>query len=152
MSKETIKHMAQNKLVDGLVIAKGENKQCETCAVSKVTRSSHPKRQTAHATKPGLVLHMDTVGPMSETSLGGANYYVLCKDEFSSYRKVFFVEHKSEIPRLIKKVINESKLETGNDVLKICTDNGTEFKNKEVEAFLEKRGISHTLSAAYTPQ
>lgn len=152
ISKETIKYMAENKLVDGLVIANDRSSQCEVCAESKITRCSHPTRKSIKANKPGVVLHFDTVGPMSETSLGGANYYVLCKDEFSSYRKVAFVSNKSEIPLYVKQFINETKLETGNSVLKICTDNGTEYKNREVDEFLAKDGTLHDLSAVYTPQ
>ena len=37
-------------------------------------------------------------------------------------------------------------------VQKIRTDNDTEFKNKVLDAYLESVGISHTFSAAPTPQ
>lgn len=97
ISKETILYMAKNKIVDGLVIANNKSSQCEACSESKITRCSHPMRNTIKADKPGLVLHFDTVGPISKESLGGSNYFVLCKDEFSSYRKVAFVCNKSEV-------------------------------------------------------
>lgn len=49
-------------------------------------------------------------------------------------------------------MINETKLETGNSVLKVCADNGTEFRKKGMVEFQEKNGIINALSAPYTPQ
>jgi transposase InsO family protein len=37
-------------------------------------------------------------------------------------------------------------------VKKIRSDNGTEFKNTQVEDFLDEEGIKHKFSAPYTPQ
>ena len=35
---------------------------------------------------------------------------------------------------------------------KIRSDNGSEFKNLQVEEYLEEEGIKHEFSAPYTPQ
>jgi transposase InsO family protein len=37
-------------------------------------------------------------------------------------------------------------------VKKISSDNGSEFKNLQVEEYLEKEGIKHEFFASYTPQ
>jgi transposase InsO family protein len=37
-------------------------------------------------------------------------------------------------------------------VKKIRSDNGSEFKNLQVEEFLEEEGIKHEFSTPYTPQ
>jgi transposase InsO family protein len=37
-------------------------------------------------------------------------------------------------------------------VKKIRSDNGSEFKNLQVEEYLEEEGIKHEFSAPYTPQ
>jgi transposase InsO family protein len=37
-------------------------------------------------------------------------------------------------------------------VKKIRSDNGSEFKNLQVEEYLEEEGIKHKFSAPYTPQ
>jgi transposase InsO family protein len=37
-------------------------------------------------------------------------------------------------------------------IKKIRSDNGTEFKNTQVEDFLDEEGIKHEFSAPYTPQ
>jgi hypothetical protein len=49
---------------------------------------------------------------------------------------------------LFKRAQNEFELE----VKKIRSDNGSEFKNLQVEEFLEEEGIKHEFSAPYTPQ
>ena len=40
----------------------------------------------------------------------------------------------------------------GHISLSIRSDNGSEFKNLQVEEFLEEEGIKHEFSAPYTPQ
>jgi transposase InsO family protein len=37
-------------------------------------------------------------------------------------------------------------------IKKIRRDNGTEFKNSQIEGFLEEKGIKHEFSSPYTPQ
>jgi transposase InsO family protein len=37
-------------------------------------------------------------------------------------------------------------------IKKIRSDNGTEFKNSQLEGFLEEEGIKHEFSSPYTPQ
>jgi hypothetical protein len=49
---------------------------------------------------------------------------------------------------LSKRAQNEFELK----VKKIRSDNGSEFKNLQVEEYLEEEGIKHEFSAPYTPQ
>jgi hypothetical protein len=42
--------------------------------------------------------------------------------------------------------------EFGLRIKKIRSDNGTEFKNSQIEGFLEEEGIKHEFSSPYTPQ
>jgi transposase InsO family protein len=37
-------------------------------------------------------------------------------------------------------------------IKKIRSDNGTEFKNSQIEGFLEEEGIKHEFSSSYTPR
>jgi transposase InsO family protein len=37
-------------------------------------------------------------------------------------------------------------------IKKIRGDNGTEFKNSQIDGFLEEEGIKHEFSSPYTPQ
>lgn len=148
-----IQTMADKKVVDGLEIKKQSSTiECEDCATNKGHAVSHKDRSQSRADLPGSSLHLDTVGPIREASLAGSKYFVLCKDEASSYRKVDFIESKSEIPDVVKKMITQAEFETKNKTAQISTDNGTEFVNKRLASFLEENGITHLTSAPYVPQ
>jgi len=153
ISKDDIRKMSKNKIVSGLEIVRvARDPDCEDCALNKCQRTNHPERKSPKADKPGQILHMDTVGPISVPSLNKSRYFVLCKDEFSHYRLVEFVSSKTEIPIRVKMLITKSNLETNNKLLQLCTDNGSEFVNNELENYLAKLGVYHRKSAPYTPQ
>ena len=61
------------------------------------------------------------------------------KDKTQVYKK---------FKHLIVRVQNEWKV----NLVKVRSDNGTEFKNSKVEAFLDKHGIKHEFSSPYAPQ
>jgi hypothetical protein len=46
----------------------------------------------------------------------------------------------------------QAQNEFGLWIKKIRSDNGTEFKNSQIEGFLEEEGIKHEFSSPYTPQ
>jgi transposase InsO family protein len=55
-------------------------------------------------------------------------------------------------PRDIKEILETGSKEFGLRIKKIRSDNGTEFKNSQIEGFLEEEGIKHEFSSPYTPQ
>jgi transposase InsO family protein len=55
-------------------------------------------------------------------------------------------------PRDIKKNLRQAQNEFRLRIKKIRSDNGTEFKNSQIEGFLEEEGIKHEFSSPYTPQ
>lgn len=151
VSPETIKLMQKNKVVEGLNITSRPSDHCQDCAMNKCTQVSHPTRTTVKAKQAGNVLHMDTAGPSNVESKGGSRYMILCKDEFSKYRQVAFVKTKDLIVNKVKEFVSKAQLETSNQVLKIVTDNGSEFCNNEITSFFENRGIIHEKSVPYVP-
>lgn len=120
--------------------------------MGKCTKASHPTSKSARAKQPGHILHLDTVGPIAQTSIHGWKYFVLCRDEFSGFRNVGFACAKREIADIIKRWVNQTELETGNRVLSLHTDNSSEFLNQSLQGFLRNLGIAHHTSATYTPQ
>jgi transposase InsO family protein len=65
---------------------------------------------------------------------------------------VFFLQDNSETQEVLKKFLRMSQNEFDAKIKKIRSDNGTEFKNTQVEDFLDEEGIKHEFSAPYTPQ
>jgi transposase InsO family protein len=65
---------------------------------------------------------------------------------------VFFLQYKSETQEVLKKFLRMTQNKFVTKVKKIRTDNDTEFKNTQVEDFLDEEGIKHEFLAPYTPQ
>jgi transposase InsO family protein len=65
---------------------------------------------------------------------------------------VFFVFDKSEVQGKVKTFIRRAQSEFELTIKKVRSDNGSEFRNTNVEEFLDEEGIKHEFSAPYTPQ
>jgi transposase InsO family protein len=95
---------------------------------------------------------MDLFGPIAYVSIGGNKYGLVIVDDFSRYTWVYFLQDKSEAQRVIKKFIRRAQNEFELKIKNIRSDNGSEFRNLNVEEYLDEEGIKHELSAPYTPQ
>ncbi|GFQ83165.1 retrovirus-related pol polyprotein from transposon tnt 1-94 [Trichonephila clavata] len=91
--------------------------------------------------KPGELINIDVCGPMQQQSLGGAKYYVRFKDDFTKYRRVFFMQSKNEVSKCLETFLNEAK-KTGHMIKEVLSDGGGEVINSTVKSLLEKSGIS----------
>jgi hypothetical protein len=121
---------------------------CEACAYGKSQRQPFYSR-TCRATKAGEIIHADVCGPMEESSLRGMRYFVCFKDDFSRYRRVYFMVLKSEVVDKLKEFLAETRV-AGHSVKVFITDNGTEFTCAEVRKVLN--GIEHRLSMPYSAE
>jgi transposase InsO family protein len=59
---------------------------------------------------------------------------------------------KSETQEVLKKFLKRDQNEFDAKVKKIMSDNGSEFKNTQVEDYLDQEGIKHEFLAPYTRQ
>jgi transposase InsO family protein len=53
---------------------------------------------------------------------------------------------------VLKKLLRRAQNNFDATIKKIISDNGTEFKNTQVEYFLDEEGIKYEFLAPYTPQ
>jgi transposase InsO family protein len=65
---------------------------------------------------------------------------------------VLFLQDKSETQKVLKKFLKRAQNKFDAKVKKIRSDNNTEYKNTQVEDFLDEKCIKHEFSAPYTPQ
>jgi hypothetical protein len=65
---------------------------------------------------------------------------------------VFFLQDKSKTQEVIKKFLRMVQNKFDVKVKKIRSDNDTEFKNTQVENFLDEECIKHEFLAPYTHQ
>ncbi|GJY28987.1 retrovirus-related pol polyprotein from transposon TNT 1-94 [Tanacetum coccineum] len=85
-------------------------------------------------------------------SINGKQYILVIVDDYSRYTWVYFLRTKVEAPDMIIDFVSQVQRNLKAQILKIRTDNGTEFKNKKLQAFYAKLGIVHKTSFARTPQ
>jgi transposase InsO family protein len=112
----------------------------------------HPAKNILSSSRPLKLLHMDLFGPITYISIGGNKYGLVIVDDFSHFTWVFFLQDKSEAKRVVNKFIRRVQNEFELKVKNIRSDNGSKFRNTQVEEFLDEEGIKHELSAPYTHQ
>lgn len=148
-----IKHMAATKCVEGLELSeKSKQDSCGHCQLGKGKRASHPTSGRERATEVLERVHVDLSGLIEPASLGGAQYFMLIKDEYSGYMHVYFLTTKAHIYDKIRQYVNEVSIKTQKRVKSIRSDNGTEFKNQGMTVLCSKEGILQEFSAPRTPQ
>jgi transposase InsO family protein len=102
--------------------------------------------------RPLELLHMDLFDSIAYISIGGSKYCLVIVDDYSRFTWVFFLQEKSQTQETLKGFLRQAQNEFGLRIKKIRSDNGTEFKNSQIEGFLEEEGIKHEFSSPYTPQ
>jgi transposase InsO family protein len=95
---------------------------------------------------------MDLFGPIAYISIGGSKYCLVIVDDCFRFTWVFFLQEKSQTQKTLKGFLRRAQNEFGLRIKKIRSDNGTEFKNSQIEGFLEEVGIKNEFSSPYTPQ
>jgi transposase InsO family protein len=125
---------------------------CSACQAGKQVGAAHPTKSVMTTKRPLELLHMDLFGPVSYISIGGNKYGLVIVDDYSRFTWVFFLHDKSETQGTIKKFARQAQNEFDVKIKKIRSDNGSEFKNTQVEDFLDEEGIKHEFSAPYSPQ
>ncbi|GJV77609.1 putative ribonuclease H-like domain-containing protein [Tanacetum coccineum] len=79
-------------------------------------------------------------------------YCLVVTDDYSRFSWVFFLATKDETSGILKSFITRVENLIDQKVKVIRCDNGTEFKNKEMNQFCERKGIKREFSIARTPQ
>ncbi|KAJ9542292.1 LOW QUALITY PROTEIN: hypothetical protein OSB04_028798 [Centaurea solstitialis] len=149
----TINQLAKTGLVTGLPSLRFTKEQlCSACEMGKSKKSSHKLKVEHNTSKPLQLLHMDLCGPMRVQSINGRKYVLVIVDDFSRYTWVNFLRSKDGASDIIISFIRNVQVRLQLPVQVIRTDNGTEFKNRKLDSFLDSVGITHTFSAARTPQ
>ncbi|GJU43429.1 putative ribonuclease H-like domain-containing protein [Tanacetum coccineum] len=95
---------------------------------------------------------MDLCGPIRVESINGKKYILVIVDDYSRYTWVYFLPTKDEAPDMIINFINQVQRSLKAQILKIRTENGTEFKNEKLQSFYATLGIVHHTLIARTPQ
>jgi transposase InsO family protein len=129
-----------------------KNRICSACQVGKQVGVHHPHKNIMTTDRPLKLLHMDLFGSIAYISIDGSKYCLVIVDDYSRFTLVFFLQEKSQTQETLKRFLRLAQNESGLRIKKIRSDNGTEFKNSQIEGFLEEEGVKHEFSSPYTPQ
>ncbi|GKA87270.1 putative ribonuclease H-like domain-containing protein [Tanacetum coccineum] len=150
---KTMNKSVKENLVRGLPSRLFENDQtCVACQKGKKHRASCKSKTKNSISLPLHLLHMDLFGPTFIKSLMKKMYCLVVTDDFSRFTWVFFLATKDETSGILKSFITGIENLVDHKVKVIRCDNGTEFKNKEMNQFCEMKGILRQFSVARTPQ
>ncbi|GJX54022.1 putative ribonuclease H-like domain-containing protein [Tanacetum coccineum] len=150
---KTMNKLVKGNLVRGLPSKLFENNQtCVACQKGKQHRASCKSKTVSSISQPLHMLHMDLFGPTFVKSLMKKMYCLVVTDDYSRFSWVFFLATKDETSGILKSFITGVENLIDQRVKVIRCDNGTEFKNKEMNQFCERKGIKREFSVARTPQ
>ncbi|GJV14087.1 putative ribonuclease H-like domain-containing protein [Tanacetum coccineum] len=150
---KTMNKLVRGNLVRGLPSKIFENDHtCVACQKGKQHKASYKTKLVSSISQPLQMLHMDLFGPTFVKSLNKKMYCLVVTDDFSRFSWVFFLASKDETSGILKTFITGIENQINHRVKIIRCDNGTEFKNREMNQFCEMKGIKRESSVARTLQ
>jgi transposase InsO family protein len=129
-----------------------KERPCTACQAGKQVGTSHPSKNVMTTSRPPELLHIDLFGLVAYLSIDESKYGLVIVDDYCRFTWVFFLLDKSETQETLKRFLRWAQNEFELKVKKIRSDNGSEFKNLQVEEYLKEEGIKHEFPAPYTQQ
>jgi transposase InsO family protein len=123
-----------------------KDRVCSACQAGKQVGVHHPHKNIMTTDRPLELLHMDLYSPIAYISIGRSKYCLVIVDDYSRFTWVFFLQEKSHTKETLKGFLRRAQNEFDLRIKKIRSDNVTEFKNSQIEGFLEEEGIKHEFS------
>src|ERR1043165_9915593 len=141
--------LVKNELVTGVNVKHFHlNDKCVSCKKGKQHKQSHRPKKVNSVELPLERLHMDLFGPVKRKSHAGELYCPVVTDHYSRFSWVMCLHHKSDTFDNLKVLFTRLENVYGLKIKRIRS----EFKNAQMEAHCENKGIYHEYSAPYTPQ
>ena len=124
---------------------------CDPCELAKQHRKPFSSSSSS-TSRPLELVHMDLCGPLQTPSLGGNKYIATFQDDFTGLSIVRPLASKSEVAEEVKVVLNMLEKQSGEFVLAVRTDRGSEYLNSTFKDYCDRKGIIHETTAPYTPE
>ena len=121
------------------------------CSKSRVRRYTVPKSTESRANERAQRFFIDNTGTFHATSLGGNRYAMLCVDDFTRFKFIRFLKHKSGAAREHRELVAEHIAPSGIKIGTVRTDGGGEFDGK-IQSLLKELGIKRETTPPHTPQ
>ncbi|GKA99237.1 putative ribonuclease H-like domain-containing protein [Tanacetum coccineum] len=150
---KTMNKLVKGNLVRGLPSKLFENDQTYVaCQKGKRHRASCKSKTKNLISLPLHLLHIDLFCLTFVKSLIKKMYCLVVTYDYNRFTWVFFLATKDETNGILNSFITGIENLVDHKVKMIRCDNGSEFKNREMNQFCEMNGILRQFSIARTPQ
>nr|GFB23202.1 putative ribonuclease H-like domain-containing protein [Tanacetum cinerariifolium] len=150
---KTMNKLLKGNLVRGLPtkVLKNDN-TCVACKKGKQHRASYKTKPVSSVDQPLYRPCMDLFRHTFVKILNKKSYCLVVTDDYNRFTWVFFLAIKDETSPILKTFITglENKLILKLKVIR--SDNGTEFKNNDLNQSCRMKGIKREFSIPRTPQ
>ncbi|KAK8935456.1 hypothetical protein KSP39_PZI013609 [Platanthera zijinensis] len=109
----------------------------------------------AHCTRssaPFDLIHSDIWGPYKVTSISGYRYFIKFIDDYSRTTWLSLLRDRSELPRVFRAFVLETRTHFSTTIKTIRSDNAREYTSHEFANLCADFGIVHQTSCSYTSQ
>nr|GEX33485.1 retrovirus-related Pol polyprotein from transposon TNT 1-94 [Tanacetum cinerariifolium] len=150
---KTMNKLVKGNLVRGLPTKVFENDNtCVACKKGKQHRASCKTKPVSSVDQPLYRLHIDLFVSTFVQSVNKKSYCLVVTDDYSRFTWVFFLATKDETSPILKTFITGLENQLSLKVKVIRSDNGTEFKNNDLNQFCGMKRIKREFSVPRTPQ
>ena len=128
-------------------------KHCKQCSECILQNQGQPEKQFSHFQTPDLPMQficMDLVGPIHPPSSKGNKYVLTVIDMLTGFTVATAIPDKNA--ETVCKAYRDHVYCIFGGSSRILTDNGTEFKTREMKNICDMLGIKQIFAPAYTPQ
>ena len=128
-------------------------RHCKKCAECILQNQGQAEKGFSHFESPDLPMEficMDLVGPIHPPSSRGHRYILTVIDMLTGFTMAVPIPNKNS--ETICNAYRDNIYCMFGGSSRILTDNGSEFKNKDMQQVCETLGFKHIFSPVYTPE
>ena len=128
-------------------------RHCKKCKECVLQNQGQPEKCFGHFDSPDLPMEficMDLVGPIHPPSSRGNKYVLTVIDMLTGFSIAVPIKNKNA--EMICDAYRNHVYCTFGGSSRILTDNGSEFKNRDMQEVCQTLGLKHIFSPVYTPQ
>ena len=128
-------------------------RHCKKCKECILQNQGQPEKCFGHFDSPDLPMEficVDLVGPIYPPSTRGNKYVLTVIDMLTGFTIAVPIKNKNA--ETICEAYQDNIYCVFGGSSRMLTDNGSEFKNKEMQEVCDTLGLKHIFSPVYTPQ
>ena len=124
---------------------------CEVCQKGKFSKMSFKVKNVVSTSRPMKFRHIDLFSLVKTTSVNGKKYGLVVIDDYIIWTWVKFLRHKDESHSVFSTFCSQVQNEKDLRIVKVKSDHGGEFENKDFEKLFDANDISHDFSCTRNP-